>query len=257
MLELDWPVTIVLAMFLVGLLAGWVDTLAGGGGLLTLPALLLAGVPPLAALATNKAQGFVGTMTATVLLAVKGHLDIVRLLPLVLAAALGSMAGTWLIQRVDTGWLHWGIPFLLIAVAGYFLASPQVGKKETAARQSELSYGTTAIPLIGFYDGAIGPGAGSFFAVSGVLLRGQTLLTATIRAKLFNFTTNICSMALFAAAGQVVWTVALAMMAGQLCGAVLASRTMLNGGERLIRPLVIVMCVLMSCSQMYKLLMNG
>ena len=257
MLELDLPMTIVMVMFLVGLLAGWVDTLAGGGGLLTLPALLLAGVPPLAALATNKAQGFVGTMTATVLLAVKGHLDIVRLLPQVVAAALGSMAGTWLIQRVDTGWLHWGIPFLLIAVAGYFLASPQVGKKETPARQSELGYGATAVPLIGFYDGAIGPGAGSFFAVSGVLLRGQTLLTATIRAKLFNFTTNICSMALFAAAGQVVWTVAVAMMAGQLCGAALASRTMLNGGERLIRPLVIVMCVLMSCSQMYKLLMNG
>ena len=252
--EMDWPVTVVMAMFLVGFLAGWVDTLAGGGGLITLPALLLAGVPPLAALATNKAQGFVGTMTATVLLAAKGHLDLVRLLPLVFTAALGSMAGTWLIQRVDTGWLHWGIPFLLIAVAGYFLASPRVGKQETAARQSGLGYGLTAVPLIGFYDGAIGPGAGSFFAASGVLLRGQTLLAATIRAKLFNFTTNICSMALFAAAGQVVWIVAIAMMAGQLSGAVLASHTMLRGGERLIRPLVIVMCVLMSISQMYRLL---
>lgn len=254
MIEFDWPVAIILSMFLVGLLAGWVDTLAGGGGLITLPALLLAGVPPLAALATNKAQGFVGTMTATLMLALKGHLRIVRLLPLVCAAAIGSMLGTWLIQRVDTSWLHWGIPFLLIAVAGYFLASPQVGKQETTARQSERTYGLTAVPLIGFYDGAIGPGAGSFFAASGVLLRGQTLLQATIRAKLFNFTTNICSMALFAAAGQIVWIVAMAMMAGQLCGAMLASRTMLNGGERLIRPLVIVMCVLMSCSQVYKLL---
>lgn len=254
--EMDWSVSIVLLMFLVGLLAGWVDTLAGGGGLITLPALLLAGVPPLAALATNKAQGFVGTMTATLMLAVKGHLQILQLLPLVLTAAIGSMLGTWLIQRVDTGWLHWGIPVLLIGVAGYFLASPQVGKKETAARQTERTYGLTAIPLIGLYDGAIGPGAGSFFAASGVLLRGQTLLQATIRAKLFNFTTNICSMALFAAAGQIVWILAMAMMAGQLCGAVLASHTMLNGGERLIRPLVIAMCVLMSCSQVYKLLMQ-
>jgi hypothetical protein len=108
--------------------------------------------------------------------------------------------------------------------------------------------------MIAFYDGAIGPGAGSFFAVSGVLLRGQTLLAATIRAKLFNFVSNVSSMALFAAAGQVVWVLALAMMAGQLSGAALASRTMLRGGERLIRPLVILMCVLMSCSQMYKLL---
>ena len=91
MIEVEWSMYIVLLMFLVGLLAGWVDTLAGGGGLITLPALLLAGVPPLAALATNKAQGFVGTMTATLMLAVKGHLRIIQLLPLVLTAAIGSM----------------------------------------------------------------------------------------------------------------------------------------------------------------------
>lgn len=256
MAELDWSATIILIMFLVGLLAGWVDTLAGGGGLITLPALLLAGIPPLAALATNKAQGFVGTMTATLMLMMKGHLPVLRLLPLVGTAAIGAMLGTWLIQRVDTSWLHWGIPFLLLGVAGYFFAVPQVGKMATVARLSERAYGLTAVPLIGFYDGAIGPGAGSFFAASGVLLRGQTLLQATIRAKLFNFTSNICSMALFAAAGKIVWILALAMMTGQLCGAVLASHTMLHGGERLIRPLVILMCVLMSCSQVYKLLIN-
>ncbi len=254
MLAIDWPLWLVLMMFLVALLAGWVDTLAGGGGLLTLPALMLAGLPPVSALATNKAQGFVGTLTATTVLVLKGQLKIISLLPLVVAAALGSMLGTLLIQRVDTGWLHWGIPFLLIGVAGYFLASPQVGKHERFARQSEKAYGLTAVPLIGFYDGAIGPGAGSFFAVSGVMLRGQTLLQATIRAKLFNFTTNVTSMALFAAAGQVAWTIALAMMLGQFCGATLASHTMLHGGEKLIRPLVITMCVLMSCSQVYKLL---
>lgn len=256
MLAIDWPILLIITMFLVALVAGWVDTLAGGGGLLTLPALMLAGLPPLSALATNKAQGFVGTLTATLMLLVKGQLDIVSCLPLVLAAAIGSMLGTLLIQSVDTSWLHWGIPFLLIGVAGYFLASPQVGKTETPARQSEKTYGMTAVPLIGFYDGAIGPGAGSFFAASGVLLRGQTLLQATIKAKLLNFTTNVISMALFAAAGQVAWLIALAMMLGQFCGATLASHTMLNGGEKLIRPMVIAMCVLMSCSQVYKLLLS-
>jgi uncharacterized membrane protein YfcA len=257
MLAIDLSLSLIVVLFLVALLAGWVDTLAGGGGLLTLPALMLAGLPPVSALATNKAQGFVGTLTATLILALKGHLNIIGLLPLVLAAAIGSMLGTLLIQRVDTSWLHWGIPVLLIGVAGYFLASPQVGKHESRARQSEKVYGLSTVPLIGFYDGAIGPGAGSFFAASGVALRGQTLLQATIRAKLFNFTTNIMSMALFAAAGQVAWIIAMAMMLGQFCGALLASHTMLHGGERLIRPLVILMCVLMSCSQVYKLLAQG
>lgn len=254
MFAIDWPLWLIFGMFFVALLAGWVDTLAGGGGLLTLPALMLAGLPPLSALATNKAQGFIGTLTATVVLVVKGQLKLGSLLPLILTAALGSILGTLLIQRVDTTWLHWGIPFLLISVAGYFLMSPQVGKIESRARQTETAYGLSAVPLIGFYDGAIGPGAGSFFAVSGVILRGQTLLQATIRAKLFNFITNITSMAMFAAAGQVAWVIALAMMLGQFCGATLASHTMLNGGERLIRPLVITMCVLMTCSQVYKLL---
>jgi hypothetical protein len=256
MFDMDLSTAIIPILFLVGLTAGWVDTLAGGGGLLTLPALMLAGVPPLAALATNKAQGFIGTMTATVMLAWKGHLNIIRLLPLVLTAAIGSMFGTYLIQRVDTGWLRWGIPFLLLGVAGYFFVNPGAGRNETRARQSEISFSLTTVPLISFYDGAIGPGAGSFFAVSGVLLRGQTLLQATIRAKLFNFISNISSMFLFAAAGQIVWTYALAMMLGQLCGAALAGHTMLHGGEKLIRPLVIAMCVLMSCAQMYRLLVT-
>ncbi len=253
----DISVTIIALLFCVGMTAGWVDTLAGGGGLLTLPALMLVGVPPLSALATNKAQGLVGTLTATVMLAWKGRLNIIRLLPLVTTAAIGALLGTWLIQRVDTAWLHWGIPVLLLGVAGYFFLNPGAGKKESKARQSETAFAVTTVPLIGFYDGAIGPGTGSFYAAGGVLLRGQTLLQSTIRAKLFNFTTNVSSMALFAAAGHIVWSLALAMMAGQFCGAALAGHTMLHGGEKLIRPLVIIMCIVMSCAQIYRLGTTG
>jgi uncharacterized protein len=251
---LDWSISLLVIMFLVALLAGWVDTLAGGGGLLTVPALLLAGLPPVAALATNKAQGFIGPLTATLMLTVKGRLPLRRLLPTVAGAAIGAMLGVLLIQRVDTSWLHWGIPLLLLAVAAYFLINPRLGERGGTARQTEKAYGLTTVPLIAFYDGAIGPGAGSFYAAAGVLLRGQSLLEATIHAKLFNFTSNVAAMALFAAAGQVAWAIGVAMMLGQFCGATLASRTMLHGGERLIRPLVILMCVLMSIAQAYKLL---
>lgn len=251
---LDWPISLVLILFLVALLAGWVDTLAGGGGLLTVPALLLAGLPPVTALATNKAQGFIGPLTATLLLTLKGRLPLRQLLPSALTAALGALLGVSLIQRVDTSWLHWGIPVLLLAVAGYFLVNPRLGEKPGRARQSQNTYRLTTVPAIAFYDGAIGPGAGSFYAAAGVLLRGQTLLEATIDAKLFNFTSNIAAMALFAAAGQVAWVLGIAMMCGQFCGATLASRTMLHGGERLIRPLVIVMCLLLSIAQISKLL---
>jgi len=250
----EWPITLLLIMFSVALLAGWVDTLAGGGGLLTVPALLLAGLPPVAALATNKAQGFIGPLTATLMLTIKGRLPLSRLLPTIATTAIGAMLGVLLIQRIDASWLHWGIPVLLLAVAGYFLANPRLGEIRGQPRQSARTYNLGTVPLIAFYDGAIGPGAGSFYAAAGVFLRGQTLLEATIHAKLFNLTSNLAAMALFAAAGQVAWTIGASMMFGQFCGATLASRTMLHGGERLIRPLVIVMCLLLSIAQVYRLL---
>ncbi|GGX59148.1 TSUP family transporter [Saccharospirillum salsuginis] len=248
-MELDWPLTLLFIMFAVAMLAGWVDTLAGGGGLIALPALLLAGVPPVSALATNKSQGVVGTLTSTLTMYFKGHLRGRHLIPLVIASAIGSAIGTWLVQRVNTDWLAWVIPVLLVAVAVYYWLSPNLGEMEADARMTERAWGRTWVPAVGFYDGFFGPGTGSFFAASGVAFRGQTLLNATIRAKLLNFTSNVVSLALFTAGGQVVWTIGFAMMAGQIVGAYVGSHTMLAGGARIIRPVVIVMCVLMSISQ--------
>ncbi|WOX06270.1 TSUP family transporter [Microbulbifer pacificus] len=246
---MELTLTLLLVLFAVAMLAGWVDTLAGGGGLLTLPALLLTGVPPVTALATNKSQAVIGTLTATATLFAKGHLRERKLILPVATAALGAALGTWLIQRVDTSWLSWVIPVLLLGVALYVWLTPHMGKSDSHPRLSEKQWACTCAPTVGFYDGAFGPGTGTFFAAAGVAFRGQTLLTATIRAKLFNLTTNVVSVALFAAAGKVIWTIAATMMAGQVIGAFIGSHTMLAGGTRLIRPLVITMCVLMSVSQ--------
>lgn len=240
---------LILALFLVAVLAGWVDTLAGGGGLLALPALLLAGVPPVSALATNKSQGVVGTLTSTLTLFLRGHLRGRDLLPMAFMAGLGSALGTVLVQRLSTDWLAWFIPLVLILVAIYFWLTPNLGEVASQGRMGKRLWGATMAPLIGFYDGVFGPGTGSFFAASGVAFRGQTLLDATIRAKLFNFTTNVVSLALFTAGGQVVWAIGVFMMAGQVVGAFIGSHTMVRGGTRLIRPVVIVICVLMSISQ--------
>ncbi|AMX04087.1 TSUP family transporter [Microbulbifer thermotolerans] len=246
---MEVTISLLLIFFAVALLAGWVDTLAGGGGLITLPALLLAGVPPVNALATNKSQSVVGVLTASLTLFLKGHLRGRALIPLVIAAGVGAALGTWVVQRIDTSWMSWVIPLLLIAVAFYFWLSPNLGTHESEAWQSERQWALTWAPGVGFYDGAFGPGTGSFFAASAVAFRGQTLLSATIRAKLLNFTTNAVSLALFAAGGKVIWAIGAAMMAGQALGAFIGSHTMLNGGAKLIRPLVITMCVLMSISQ--------
>jgi hypothetical protein len=253
---MDWSVSLLLALFAVALLAGWIDTLAGGGGLITIPALLLAGVPPVNALATNKSQSVVGAMTSTLTLFLKGHLRGRELIPLVITVGLGAALGAWLVQRIDTGWLNWVVPLLLIGIALYFWLTPNLGESAAQARQTERQWALTWAPSVGFYDGFFGPGTGSFFAASGVAFRGQTLLAATIRAKLLNFTSNVASLALFTAGGKVVWTIGCAMMLGQALGAFIGSHTMLAGGTRLIRPIVIAMCLLMSFSQLAQYLVH-
>lgn len=241
-------------LFFVAAIAGWVDTLAGGGGLIVLPTLLLCGVPPVQALATNKCQGFVGTLTATLTLYFKKRLPTKGLFRLMAWTAVGAMSGTFLIQNIDTDWLRWAVPVLLLVVAGYFWSVPNLGAIETKQKMTEQTWRRTFVPLIGFYDGFFGPGTGSFFAASGVVFRGKTLIDATVLAKPLNFTSNIASLVLFVFGGQVIWAIGLVMMVGQMLGAMLGAHSIYWGGAKLIRPLVILMCVAMSIKQLWDLL---
>ncbi len=241
-------------LFLVALVAGWVDTLAGGGGLIVLPVLMMTGLSPVQALATNKCQGFVGTFTATSTLYFKRRLPTSGLASLMLFTAIGALIGTWLIQRVNTEWLNWAVPLLLIAIALYFSFVPDLGAKSTEPRMTNKQWSRTFVPAIGFYDGFFGPGTGSFFAASGVVFRGKNLIDATVTAKPLNFISNIVSLVLFAAGGQVVWAIGVVMMAGQVLGAVLGAHSIFWGGAKLIRPLVIIMCLAMSAKQIAALL---
>jgi len=250
----EFSIELLAFLFFVAILAGWVDTLAGGGGLIVLPVLLMCGITPVQALATNKCQGFVGTFTATSTLYFKGRLPTKGLWLLMLFTAIGAAAGTWLIQRIDTGWLSWAVPVLLLVVAVYFLAVPNLGETEKPPLIKDSTWAKTFVPSIGFYDGFFGPGTGSFFAASSVVMRGKTLIESTVLAKPLNFTSNIVSLVLFAAGGQVVWVIGLVMMAGQVIGALIGAHSIFWGGARLIRPLVILMCVSMSVRQLWLLL---
>ncbi|WP_233546014.1 TSUP family transporter [Salinibius halmophilus] len=244
---MEVTLVLLLILFCVAVLAGWIDTLAGGGGLIVLPVLLFVGMPPLAALATNKSQGCVGTFTATFSLFRQGYLRDRSLIKLVLYAAMGAALGTLLIQHINTDFLNWAIPALLISVAIYFAfgnLTPKAKKRR---------FGDASVAAVGFYDGAVGPGTGSFFAASGVAWRARSLVNATIEAKLFNFTTNIASLVLFAAGGQVVWSIGLTMMLGQAIGAWFASHNIVTLGSKIIRPLVILMCLLLSAQQIWQL----
>ena len=228
------------ALFGVGMVAGFVDAIAGGGGLLTVPALLSAGLPPQVALGTNKLQSTCGTALATWNYARAGLLPWRRWWPGILVTFVAAMAGTMAVTRLDPGWLRRVIPIVLGLVAVYTAFKPDLGTGARPARMGTLPFALVFGMLLGFYDGFFGPGTGSFWMVACVVLQGLDLRGATGVTKAMNLTSNIASLGWFMAAGTVHFGIGLVMAAGQVIGASLGSRLAIKGGARVIRPVFLV-----------------
>lgn len=231
---------IIAFLMAVAFVAGFIDAMAGGGGLLTLPALMAAGVPPVAAVATNKLQSTFGTGGAFLAFALKGHIDFRRFALPALGVFVGSALGAFALQRIDPGFLAAFIPLLLVAIAVYFLFSPRMSEEDRHSRLGPLSL-LTVLALIGFYDGFFGPGTGSFLITALVALGGFGLVRAIAHTKMLNFASNLAGLAVMAVGGKVLWLAGLAMavasIAGNQAGAYLAMRF----GGRGVRPLLVVM----------------
>ncbi|MGV8853840.1 MAG: TSUP family transporter [Devosia sp.] len=230
----------------VGMLAGFVDAIAGGGGMIALPALLSVGLPPVAALATNKLQGSIGTAMAALTFWRRGYVSLRALLPAALLTFAGSLSGALVVRQLDTSLLNIAVPIALIGIALYFLFAPNLSDIDKTAR---LSFGRF-VPLlgfaIGFYDGIFGPGTGSFFTIGFVMLFGLGITRASGNTKVLNLVSNLAALAIFIPSGDVVWPVAVAMAAGQVLGGYIGARTGIRFGARVIRPLVVVVSILLA-----------
>ena len=223
-----------------GLLAGFVDSIAGGGGIISLPALLAAGLPPHLALGTNKLQGTFGSMTAALNYARKGLVDLREVPVGVLFTALGALAGTLTVQVLAAGFLRHVILFLLAGVFLYTLFSPNLGRLDRRPVFTAVLFFGCAGLLLGFYDGFFGPGTGSFWTISLVTLLGLNLKKATAHTKIFNFTSNLVALAAFFAGGHVILSAGLLMGMGQMLGAFLGSRLVIQRGTGFVRVFFLV-----------------
>ncbi|WP_028584906.1 TSUP family transporter [Desulfogranum mediterraneum] len=232
-------------LFVTAFVAGFLDTLAGGGGLISLPALILSGIPPLSALGTNKLQGSMGTATATYVMLSNKRVRWSEVKQLMLSAFVGSLLGTIAVQFMNPEILNFVVPTVLVVISIYFLLAPQPKIDGGRSRISSAVYQKTVVPLIGWYDGMFGPGTGSFFAFSGVSLRGQGLIEATAVAKTLNFSTNFASLAIFLIAGKVAWLAGMVMILGQFAGAWLGSHCLFKIDHKILRLIVVAMCLLM------------
>jgi uncharacterized membrane protein YfcA len=237
---------VIAAIAAVALLAGFIDAIAGGGGLLTVPALLLAGLDPVQAIATNKLQGSFGTASATVAFARAGLIEWRSAWGFALVALVSSVAGALGVHLLPRPVLEAGIPVLLVVMALYFALSRKMSDADAKARVPALAFGLTVPVAVGFYDGIFGPGAGSFYMVAFVTLLGYGVVRATAHTKLVNCASNVGSLGLYAATGAVVWPIGLVMAGSALIGAQIGSRLAMRLGSRLIRPLLVLVSAAMA-----------
>lgn len=238
-------------LFLVALLAGFIDAIAGGGGLLTVPALLAAGLSPAQALATNKLQSVGGSFSASLYFIRRKAVDLREQKLNIALTFLGSISGALLVQHVQGDILRQLLPLLVITIGLYFLLMPKIGEEDRQRRLHGLPFALVAGGCVGFYDGFFGPGAGSFYALAFVTLCGYNLAKSTAHAKVLNFTSNLGGLLLFMLGGKVVWLVGLVMLAGQVCGARLGARMVLTKGQKLIRPMIVIVSAVMSAKLLY------
>lgn len=240
----DVSTTVVVLLGVAALAAGFVDAVVGGGGLIQLPALLL-GLPNAATvqiLATNKVASFSGTTVSAATYYRRIRPDPRTFLPLMAFAFAGSAAGALVASQIPREAFEPIVLVALIVVGGYVLLKPQLG--ETTAlrfaghRHTAAAMGTGL--AVGFYDGALGPGTGSFFVISLVGLLGYSFLEASAKAKLANWATNLAALLVFAPQGAIVWKVAVVMSVCNIVGGYVGARTAVSRGARFVRVFFIV-----------------
>ena len=226
------------------LLAGFVDSIVGGGGLVLVPALFaaFASAHPATLLGVNKSASLWGTAVATVQYARRVHMPWRTLLPAGLVALASSFAGAWLVTVVSPEFLRKVLPFVLLAVLAYTLIKKELGREHAPRLRGwhEAAVASAIGLVLGFYDGFFGPGAGSLLVFLFVRLLGYDFLHASASAKLLNSCSNLAALSLFAFKGHIWWHYALALALANVIGSLLGARLALKHGSGFVRAVFVL-----------------
>jgi uncharacterized membrane protein YfcA len=241
--------TIATALFLLAasFFAGFIDSIAGGGGLIQLPALLI-GLPKsetAEVLGTNKLSSIFGTSTAAALYRKQIKPDPKVLLAMGLPALLGSAGGAMLASKIPTSSMRPMVLVLLIVVAVYTWFKPDLGKFENLRHlpRRRVQIAALAGVIIGFYDGIFGPGTGSFLMLILVASLGYAFITASAIAKVVNVATNVGAIMVFGINGAVIWQIGIIMGVANISGAIIGARLAIKGGSTLVRKVFLLVTV--------------
>jgi uncharacterized protein len=235
----------LLYLFMVATVASFIDAIAGGGGLITLPALLLSGLDPVSAVATNKLQASVGGISATLTLAKKKLINWHSVLPIALTSMLGSCLGALSINFVPKSILLIFVPILLVVVIVYFSLAPKINYEDRPAKLAVFTFSLSIVPMLGFYDGVFGPGVGAFFMLAFSSLLGFGMIKAIAHTKVANMSSNLGALGIFMIKGSVIFPIGLTMAAGSFIGSKIGILCAVKLGAHIIKPLLIIMCLVM------------
>ena len=248
--DLDPSLLLILVVF--GFLAAFIDSVVGGGGLIALPALLFTGLTPAAAVATNKLAGTIGSLTSTVMFYRSGELNLKSVYKLFPLTFIGSMIGAWTVHLMNPELLK---PLMLIMLA--VVAIYTIFKKDWGSISTDKNFAIhhqiifmLIIFAIGFYDGFIGPGTGSFL-IFAFLMMGFNFLKAAGNAKFLNFGSNVSALLMFIFLGQVNYAYGIPMGLAQVAGAIVGSKFAIKRGSGYVRALFIVVTFLLLAKNTY------
>ncbi|GGD14329.1 TSUP family transporter [Nocardioides daphniae] len=235
---------VLAALLVAALAAGFVDAVVGGGGLIQLPAILLGlpGATPVQILATNKLSSFCGTTVAAATYARRVRPDPRTFAPLMLAAFVGSALGALLASMIPKSAFDPIVLVALVVVGAYVVARPTLGAATSlrfAGHHHTLAALVTGL-VVGVYDGALGPGTGSFFVLALVSVLGYNFLEASAKARLANWATNLAALIVFASQDALLWGVGLAMGLTNMVGGYLGARIAIGRGAAFVRVFFIV-----------------
>lgn len=235
-----------LTLFFFGFIGAFINSIVGGGGLITLPALLFVGLPPATAIATNKLAATMGNLTSMMTFLRAGKIDLKLLGPILPLVFAGSMAGAITVHKVSPTILQPLVLFMLVVVLIYTLVKKDFGglEKQFTTDRKRKSISLFFLIVLGFYDGFFGPGTGSFMIFI-LLLMGFNFIEASGNAKLLNFTSNLAALIMFLLLGSVNFSYGLIMGVAMILGAYIGSKVALNKGTRFVRVLFISVTVVL------------
>ncbi|MCF8564373.1 TSUP family transporter [Alicyclobacillus tolerans] len=244
--------TTVLILLLVGFLSAFIDSTVGGGGLVSLPALLFVGLPPALALGTNKLAGTMSALTSSLSYLKSGKIQFKLVKLLLPLSLLGAIAGAYLVHHLPTAFLRPLVIVLLIAVTAYTVLKRNMGQTSTYRGINRRLFTVSCLValILGFYDGFFGPGTGSFLIIS-FLFMGFDFVQAAGNAKALNLASNVGGLLTFAMLHSVNYWYGVIVGAGMIVGAIVGSQVAIRKGVNFVRPLFIAVTVIMIGQQLW------